>query len=213
MIKQGVSVGLFIYPVLMAADILLYNTHLVPVGEDQKQHLEFARDIAERFNTIYGKTFRIPEPFIPETGARIMGLDNPLKKMSKSEQNSGHAIRLLDSPDDIRSKIMKAQTDSLKEIRFNENRPGIHNLLVIYELLTGAGRQAIEDRFEDRGYHELKKELAEVVIESLRPIQLRYSALMEDTHHIDDLLLEGAAKVRPIAERTINRVKNLVGLG
>jgi tryptophanyl-tRNA synthetase len=159
--KEQISTGLFDYPALMAADILLYGTDLVPVGEDQKQHVELARDVAQRFNSIYGETFKVPEVVIPETGARIMGLEDPTKKMSKSEVGPGHIIYLLDSPDDIRAKIMRATTDSLREIRFDESRPGICNLLVIYELFTKLGRKEIEARFEGKGYVDLKRELAE----------------------------------------------------
>lgn len=211
--KDIVSVGLFDYPVLMAADILLYKTDLVPVGEDQKQHVEITRDIAQRFNSIYGETFRIPEPVIANVGARIMGLDDPTKKMSKSETAYGHAILLLDSPDDIRSKIMKATTDSLREIRFDENRPGIYNLLVIYETLTGQSRPEIESKFEGKGYGDFKKELAEVVIEYLRPLQNRYKEITTDRNYIDSIAINGAEKVRPIAEETLNEVKRKVGLG
>ena len=169
--NKSVTAGLFNYPLLMAADILLYKTDLVPVGKDQKQHLEFTRDVAQKFNTLYGHTFKIPEPVIPKKGARIMGLDNPLKKMSKSEKDRGHAINLLDSPEVIRSKVMKATTDSLREIRFDMNRPGIHNLLVIYELFTGEKREDIETRFSGKGYIDLKRELSEIIIERLKPIQ------------------------------------------
>ncbi len=211
--KEQVSVGLFDYPVLMAADILLYETDLVPVGEDQKQHLEITRDVAQRFNSIYGETFKMPEPVIPEIGARIMGLDDPTKKMSKSETRPGHAIYLLDSPDDIRSKIMGATTDSLREIRFDESRLGIYNLLVIYELFTGFTRPDIEARFEGKGYVDFKRELAEVIIEGLRHLQSRYRELTADPTYIDSLLTEGASKVRPIAEQTFAMVKNKVGLG
>jgi tryptophanyl-tRNA synthetase len=210
--KEQVSVGLFDYPALMAADILLYKTDLVPVGEDQKQHVEIARDIAQRFNSIYGEVFKLPEPAIPEVGARIMGLDDPTKKMSKSETRPGHAVHLLDSPDDIRSKIMKATTDSLREIRFDESRPGIYNLLVIYELLTKDSRSDIEARFEAKGYADFKRELAEVAIEGLRPLQSRYQELMADPTHIDSLLAEGASKARPLAEKTLTMVKDNVGL-
>ncbi len=211
--KDIVSVGLFDYPVLMAADILLYKTDLVPVGEDQKQHVEITRDIAQRFNSIYGETFKIPEPVIASVGARIMGLDDPTKKMSKSETAYGHAILLLDSPDDIRSKIMKATTDSLREIRFDENRPGIYNLLVIYETLTGESRSEIEAKFEGKGYGDFKKELAEVVIEYLKPLQNRYKEITTDRNYIDSIAINGAEKVRPIAEETLNEVKKKVGLG
>jgi len=211
--KEQVSVGLFDYPALMAADILLYNTDLVPVGEDQKQHVELTRDVAQRFNSIYGETFKIPEPLIPETGARIMGLDDPTTKMSKSEITSGHAINLLDSPEAIRAKVMAATTDSLREVRFDENRPGIYNLLVIYELFTGLGRPDIEARFEDKGYADLKQELAEVIIDNLRPLQSRYQEFTADPTYIDSLLAEGASRVRPVAEKTLTIVKDKVGLG
>lgn len=211
--KKQVSVGLFDYPALMAADILLYETDLVPVGEDQKQHVELTRDVARRFNSIYGETFKVPEPIIPEIGARIMGLDDPTKKMSKSKARSDHAIHLLDSPDAIRSKIMRATTDSLREVRFDESRPGIYNLLVIYELFTGLSRSDIEARFEGKGYEDLKRELAEVIIDGLRPLQARYRELTADVTHIDSLLAKGASKVRPIAEKTLNTVKDTVGFG
>lgn len=211
--RERVSVGLFDYPALMASDILLYQTDLVPVGEDQKQHLEFTRDIAQRFNSMYGETFKLPEPSIPKVGARIMGLENPVKKMSKSEGGTGNIINLLDSPDDIRSKVSKATTDSLREIRFDESRPGIHNLLVIYELFTGEGRKDIEARFEGKGYADLKGEISEVIIESLRPVQSRYKQLTEDPAHIDALLSKGANKIRPTAERVLSEVKEKIGLG
>jgi len=211
--KEQVSVGLFDYPALMAADILLYQTDLVPVGEDQKQHVELARDTAQRFNSIYGETFKLPEPLIAETGARIMGLEDPTKKMSKSEDGQGHIIYLLDPPDDIRNKIMRATTDSLREIRFDENRPGINNLLVIYELFTRLGRAEIEARFEGRGYADFKKELAEVVVGGLRPLQSRYRELTADPTHIDSLLAEGADRIRPAAEKTLATVKDMIGLG
>lgn len=211
--KEQVSVGLFDYPALMAADILLYETDLVPVGEDQKQHLEITRDVAQRFNSIYGETFKVPEVVIPEVGARIMGLDDPTKKMSKSETRPGHAICLLDSPDEIRSKIMRATTDSLRQIRFDESQPGIYNLLVIYELFTGLSRPDIEARFEGSSYADFKQELAEVIIESLHPLQSHYWELAADPTYVDSLLTEGASKVQPIAEKTLTIVKSKVGLG
>jgi tryptophanyl-tRNA synthetase len=211
--KEQVSVGLFDYPALMAADILLYRTDVVPVGEDQKQHVELARDTAQRFNSIYGETFTLPEPLIPDVGARIMGLDDPTRKMSKSEDTPGHAINLLDPPDAIRSKIMRATTDSLREIRFDESRPGINNLLTIYQTFTGQKKQEIEARFEGKGYGDFKKSLAEVVIEGLRPLQERYRELTAEPGHIDSILREGAAKSRPLAEKTLAEVKKRVGLG
>ncbi len=211
--QEQVSVGLFAYPALMAADILLYDTDVVPVGEDQKQHVEFTRDIAQRFNSIYGETLRIPRPIIPDTGARIMGLDDPTKKMSKSETQPGHAIYLLDPPDAIKSKIMRATTDSLREIRFDENRPGLFNLLSMYQLFTGMGKNEIEAHFEGKGYAVLKKELAEAVIQGLHDLQMRYKELTADPTYIDSLLNEGASRVRPVAERTLDNVRKKVGLG
>ena len=211
--KEEVSTALFDYPALMAADILLYNTDEVPVGEDQKQHVELARDVAQRFNSVYGETFTVPKAVIAKAGARIMGLDDPTQKMSKSEEQSGRAINLLDPPDDIRGKIMRATTDSRREIRFDENRPGINNLLVIYEQFTGRGREEIESRFEGKGYVDLKRELAEVVVEGLHPVQSRYRELTADPQHIDTLLAEGANKVRPAAEKTLALVRDKVGIG
>jgi tryptophanyl-tRNA synthetase len=211
--KEQVSVGLFDYPALMAADILLYNTDVVPVGEDQKQHVELARDAAQRFNNIYGQTFVLPEPLIPDVGARIMGLDDPTKKMSKSETASGHAINLLDTPDAIRNKIMRATTDSLREIRFDPGRPGIFNLLTIYQLFSGRSQKDIEAQFEGKGYSDFKGALAEVVIEGLRPLQERYRELTADPTHIDSILADGAARARPTAEKVLGEVKKKVGLG
>jgi len=211
--REQVSVGLFDYPALMAADILLYKTDAVPVGEDQKQHVELARDTAQRFNSIFGETFTLPEPMIPDVGSRIMGLDDPTKKMSKSEAGSNHAINLLDPPDTIRNKIMRATTDSLREIRFDEKRPGISNLLVIYHLFTGHSNAEIESQFEGKGYGDFKKALAEVVVESLRPLQERYSELTAEPRRIDTILAEGAAKARPTAEKVLAEVKKKIGLG
>jgi tryptophanyl-tRNA synthetase len=211
--RQHVSVGLFDYPALMASDILLYETDLVPVGEDQKQHLEFTREIAQRFNAMYGPTFKLPEPSIYSVGARIMGLDDPTKKMSKSEDSRVHAIHLLDSPDDIRSIVMKATTDSLKKIRFDERRPGIYNLLVLYELFSNVQRTEIEARFEGKGYADLKRELSEIIIEGLRPLQSRYRELTDDPSYIESVLSEGALRIRPRAEKVLTQVKTLMGLG
>jgi tryptophanyl-tRNA synthetase len=211
--KEQVSVGLFDYPALMAADILLYETDLVPVGEDQKQHVELTRDTAQRFNSIYGETFKLPEPVIPPFGARIMGLDDPTKKMSKSETQSGHAIYVLDSPDEIRSKIMRAATDSMREIQFDEGRPGIYNLLMIYKLLSGRSTPEIEARFGGKGYADLKRELAELIIEGLRPLQSRYRELTADPDYIDSLLAGAALKLRLLAEKTLTTVKEKMGLG
>jgi tryptophanyl-tRNA synthetase len=211
--KETVSTGLFDYPALMAADILLYKTDVVPVGEDQKQHVELARDAAQRFNNIYGETFVLPEPLIAEVGARIMGLDDPTKKMSKSENAPNHAIGLLDTPDVIRKKIMRATTDSQTTVIFDTTRPGIYNLLTIYQTLTGENKKDIEAKFEGKGYGDFKKALAEVVIESLRPLQERYKELTADPGHIDAILKSGADKARPLAEKTLAEVKKRIGLG
>jgi len=211
--KETVSTGLFDYPALMAADILLYETDLVPVGDDQKQHVELTRDVAQRFNSIYGETFKLPEARLVETGGRIMGLDDPTRKMSKSEANEGHAINLLDSPDDIRSKVMRATTDSGREIRFDEKRPGIHNLLTIYRFFSGMKETEVEAQFEGKGYADFKKELAELIVEHLKPLQSRYREIASEPEYINRLLAEGSAKVRPVAERTLRLVKEKIGLG
>jgi tryptophanyl-tRNA synthetase len=211
--RQEPSVGLFDYPALMAADILLYKADVVHVGEDQKQHLELTRDVAQRFNAIYGETFTVPEPAIPTRGARVMGLKDPLKKMSKSGSRDDDTIYLLDTPDQIRGKIMRATTDSQRGIRFDEKRPGLNNLLVIYEIFSGKNRDQLEAYFADKGYQDLKRELAELVIEHLRPFQERYRELSADPVEIDRRLNEGASRVRPLAEETLAAVKTKIGLG
>ena len=211
--KERVSVGLFAYPSLMAADILLYDTDRVPVGEDQKQHVELARDTAQRFNNIYGDTFVVPQPFIPEVGARIMGLDDPNKKMSKSEETAGHAINLLDPPDVITKKLKRATTDSQREIRFDQSRPGVNNLLTIYEVCTGVGRPEIEAHFEGRGYGDLKKDLAEAVVATLEPLQKRYHEITDDPTRLDELLHASVDRVLPVAASVMKRVHDKIGLG
>lgn len=209
--RDSASAGLFDYPVLMAADILLYQTDEVPVGEDQKQHVEITRDIAQRFNSIYGETFKLPEPKIGEAAARIMSLDDPTKKMSKSRPEG--ALNLLDSPDEIRSKIMKATTDSESSVKYDKNRPGIYNLIAIYHGLSGIPVEEIEAKFQGKGYGDFKKDLAEVVIEGLRPLQEKYHQFIQDPAQLDNLLNQGANKIRPIAEQTLKDVKVKVGLG
>jgi tryptophanyl-tRNA synthetase len=211
--KENVSVGLFDYPALMASDILLYKTDLVPVGADQKQHLELTRDVAQRFNSIYGETFNLPGPMISDAGARVMALDDPQKKMSKSDSKVSHSIGLLDRADDIRSKVMRATTDSGREIRFETSGPGVKNLLSIYELFTTLSRVEIEARFEGRGYADLKGELAEVIIEGLGPLQRRYWEFMKDPQYVSRIMAEGAERVRAVAEETLGRVKEKIGLG
>jgi tryptophanyl-tRNA synthetase len=211
--KEQVSAGLFDYPALMAADILLYDTNVVPVGEDQKQHVELARDVAQRFNNFYGEVFTIPEPKIAEVGARIMGLDDPTKKMSKSEEGPNHAIALLDPPDVIRKKIMRATTDSQTTVVFDEKRPGIYNLLTIYQIFTGENIKDIEAKFAGKGYGDFKKALAEVVVEGLRPLQERYQKITSEPGYLDSVLADGAAKARPMAQKTLAKVHQAVGLG
>ncbi len=211
--QESVMTGLLTYPVLMAADILLYDADEVPVGEDQKQHIELTRDLAQRFNHLYGETFVIPKPVIRESGARIMGLDNPAVKMSKSETARGHAIRIVDDPDEIRWAIKRAVTDSYNEIRFSDDpaRAGVNNLLQIYELLTGKSRSEIEAHFASKGYGVLKKELTDVVIESLRPIRERYYQLMNDPAELDRILAIGAEQARAVAEPKMTLILERVG--
>jgi tryptophanyl-tRNA synthetase len=210
--KEVITGGLFSYPALMAADILLYNTHLVPVGEDQRQHLELTRDIAQRFNNRYGGLFTLPEPFIPEVGGRIMSLDDPEKKMSKSNPNPNSYIGLLDPPDTIRQKIMRAVTDSGREIYYDpENKGAVSNLLTIYSLCSGKTIETLEKDYEGRGYGEFKKDLAEVVVECLKPIQARYNELKE-SGNINEILKNGAGKARAVAAPMMEKVRELMGL-
>jgi len=211
--QESVMTGLLTYPVLMAADILLYDADEVPVGEDQKQHIELTRDLAQRFNYLFGETFVIPKPVIRESGARIMGLDDPTVKMSKSETTRGHAIRIIDDPDEIRWAIKRAVTDSFNEIRFSDEpeRAGVNNLLQIYELLTGRSRPEIEAHFAGKGYGALKRELAEVVIEALRPIRERYYQLMDDPAELDRILAIGAEQARAVAEPKMTLILERVG--
>src|SRR5215207_9423377 len=190
--RENVSTGLLTYPVLMAADILLYQTNLVPVGKDQKQHLELTRDLAERFNRDFGETFKVPEPFIPPVGANIKSLQDPQKKMSKSDENVSGSIFLLDDADTITKKIKRAVTDSGTDIRFDDQRPAIKNLLTIYSLLTGKSNEECEQHFEGKGYGHFKTELAETVVEFLRPFQERVNQY--DDASLDAILKPGAEK-------------------
>lgn len=209
----SVGAGLFIYPTLMAADILLYQAHAVPVGEDQKQHVELTRDIAQRFNYLYGDTFVLPEVMIPPTGARIMGLDDPLHKMSKSDDTDNHGIALLDPPDRIKKKLMRAVTDSGSQITFSDDpeRAGVNNLLVIYEGFTGEKRDAIESKFVGNGYGDLKKAVVEAVTEGLKPIQARYHELTREGGYIDEVLARSAQEAREIAQPTLDLARERIG--
>jgi tryptophanyl-tRNA synthetase len=209
--EENVGVGVFDYPVLMAADILLYQTDLVPVGEDQKQHLELTRDLAIRFNRDFGETFRIPDPFIPKVGARIMSLADPAKKMSKSDEESeAGCIMLLDDADTVRRKFKRAVTDSGTEIRFDASRPAINNLLTIYHLLTGKSPAEIEDHFAGKGYAKLKEDLADSTSEFLKPFQERVRAI--DDAKLNEILDRGAARAESIAGPTLAQAKANVGL-
>ncbi len=214
--KERASAGLLTYPVLQAADILLYDADEVPVGDDQRQHLELARDIAGRFNHLYGETFVLPEPVIRKFGARIMAFDNPTAKMSKSSGDAqGHAVALTDEDAKIRKTIKRAVTDSGREIVFSEDpeKAGVNNLLTIYKLLTGKDQEAVlKDFAEARGYGDLKKAVAEAVVESIRPIRERYERLMGDPAELDRLLAVGADRARALAEPKIIQIKERVGL-
>lgn len=211
--KESAPTGLFSYPVLMAADILLYDTDIVPVGNDQKQHIELCRDIAIRINNKYKKTFVVPDGRFLKEGARIMALDDPTKKMSKSAENIHSRISLLDEPSKIRKSIMKATTDSDGVVRFDvENKPGISNLLNIYSVLSGMTVPELEAKYEGKGYGDFKKDLVEVVVEALAPIKERY----EQIRHSDELieiLKDGAVRADAIAQKTMKRVKENFGLG
>ncbi len=211
---DSVDAGLYCYPVLMACDILLYQTHYVPVGDDQRQHLELTRDLAQRFNTLYKQpVFTIPEGQIREEGARIMSLTEPTKKMSKSDTDPNSRINLLDDPKTIKKKINRATTDSLRLVTFDPERPGITNLLTIYQVLTGESQQEIEAAFVGKGYGEFKAALIDRLVATLEPIQKRYYELMNDLPTLEGILKQGADEVRPLAATTLNQVKEVVGLG
>ena len=207
---ENVGVGIFDYPVLMAADILRDQTDLVPVGEDQKQHLELTRDLAIRFNRDYGETFRVPDSYIPRVGARIMSLSDPTKKMSKSDDDPGGCVMLLDDADSIQRKFKRAVTDSGTEIRFDASRPAITNLLTIFQLLTGQAPDEIEAHFAGKGYGQLKQELAEITIEFLRPLREKVEAISDN--ELGAILDQGRQKARSIAQATWETVRARVGI-
>lgn len=210
---QGIGVGLFMYPVLMAADILLYDVDYVPVGDDQKQHLELTRDLAERFNHRFGETFKIPESLIAKTGARIMSLQEPTKKMSKSDDNPRNFILMTDEPNVIRKKIKSAVTDSDGIIAFDrENKPGLSNLLEIYSTITGESIDSIVARYEGCGYGQFKSDLAEVVVTELEPIQKRMKQLL-NSPIIDEVLDRGAEQANKLAYKKVKKVEHKMGLG
>ena len=210
---DNINAGLFTYPVLMAADILAYNADLVPVGDDQRQHLEITRNIAERFNSIYGETFKIPEAYIPKIGARIMGLQNPTKKMSKSAPDINDKILLTDEPDVIRKKVKKAVTDSEGVVRYDEeNKPGISNLMSIYGILKEKSMQDIEQEFQGQNYGTFKSAVAEAIIDRLEPIQKKHKALLANPVEIQKIYEAGDIKAREKTNQLLQEVYKKVGL-
>ena len=209
---DNVNVGLFTYPILMAADILLYNADQVPVGDDQRQHLELARDIAERFNGIYGETFRVPAPYIGKKGAKILSLQEPEKKMSKSDPNTKAFISLTDPDDVIAKKIKSAVTDSEATVRYAGNKPGVNNLMTLYSCCTGKDFDAIEAEFAGRGYGDFKAAVAEAVVEELRPLRNEHERIMKDKAYIEKCASEGAQKAEYLARRTLRKVMKKVGV-
>ncbi len=210
---KNINVGLFDYPVLMAADILLYDTKVVPVGADQKQHIELARDVALRFNKNYGDVFTIPEPFIPKAkeGARIMGLQEPEQKMSKSDPNASNVIALLDDPKVLTKKIKRAVTDSGGEVCLADDKPGISNLLTIFSAVTDTSIEQLEADYRDVGYGKFKGDLAEAVVAFLEPIQQKFHAFRDDTTELDKILRHGAERARERADKMLRKVRDVVG--
>ena len=210
--EQNINAALFTYPILMASDILLYQADLVPVGQDQKQHLELTRDIATRFNNQYSDTFTIPEPYIPNFGARIMSLQNPENKMSKSDDNLNNIISLLDSPSTIKKKIKRAVTDSGSEIVFSDDRPGLKNLITIYSCYSGLSSDQIQDKYIGKMYSDFKQDLGELISETLKPIRDRYNDIISDKEYLNKILSNGADKASYLAQKTISKVYRKIGL-
>jgi tryptophanyl-tRNA synthetase len=211
--QESVGDGLLQYPVLMAADIMLYQAGIVPVGEDQAQHLELTRDIAQRFNSLYGDTFVVPGTALPTVGARVMGLDDPTVKMSKSETGANHAVALLDPPDKIRKNIMRATTDSNPAVDMDAAGPGVLNLLTIYQAFAGVADEEIRNQFTGLRYGDLKKRVADMVIAHLEPFQERYRQIRSEPGYLEGVLHDGAERVAPIANDTVRMVKQRMGLG
>ena len=208
---DNINVGLFSYPTLMAADILLYQADYVPIGADQKQHLELARDIAERFNGIYSPTFTIPNPYIGKAGARVMSLQDPTKKMSKSDPNPKASVSLLDTPDDIRKKFKSAVTDSEAKVRYADGKDGINNLMSIYSCCTGLDYDAIEKEFDGKGYGDFKLAVGEAVADELAPIRERYNQIITDKGELERLFREGADRAEHVARKTYFKAMKKVG--
>ena len=208
---DNVNAGLFTYPSLMAADILLYQADMVPVGADQKQHLELSRNIAERFNGIYGNVFKVPEPYIPQNGARVMSLQDPTKKMSKSDTNVNACVSLMDSPDTIMKKFKRAVTDSEAVVRFGEGKDGINNLMGIYSAVTGKSLEQIENEFEGKGYGDFKTAVGEAVVEELRPVKERYDKYISDKSYMEECWKKSAEIAQKFSQRTLDKAMKKIG--
>lgn len=209
---DNINAGLYTYPVLMAADILLYQADVVPVGQDQKQHLEITRDIAQRFNSIYGDVFTVPEAYIPKAGAKIMSLQDPLKKMSKSDENANASVFLLDDRDSIIRKFKRAVTDSDTVVRYSEDKPGVSNLMDIYGCVTGKDAAAVEREFDGKGYGDFKLAVGEAVADELAPLQARHRELMADKTYLDDMIRKNDEKAAHYAAKTLRKAYKKVGL-
>lgn len=210
---DNINAGLFTYPSLMAGDILLYQADLVPTGEDQKQHVELTRDLAERFNKVYGETFKVPKPYIPKVGARIMGLQDPTSKMSKSSTIPNDTILLVDTPEEIMKKVKKAVTDSDGIVKYDEeNKPGISNLMEIYGIITDKTMHEIEREFDGAGYGTFKVAVAEAIIKELEPFHNKYNELMANPEYLEEIYNKGAEKAREVARKTVESVYEKIGL-
>ena len=208
---DSIGAGLFTYPVLMAADILLYNTDLVPVGQDQKQHLEIARDIANRFNNTYSPTFKIPDPYIPKVGAKVMSLQEPTKKMSKSDDNPNAYILIMDPPEVIRKKISRAVTDSLGVINYSDEQPGVKNLLDLLIAINGSTAEELVEYYKDKGYADLKKDVADAIVNELEPIQNKVKDILKDKKALEDIYKLGAEKANYVSMKTLRKMQKKIG--
>ena len=209
---ESIGVGLFTYPILMASDILLYNADLVPVGQDQKQHLELARDLANRFNSAYSDTFKVPDPYIPKAGAKIMDLQDPTKKMSKSEENANSYILIMDSPEVIRKKISRAVTDSIGVVNYCDEQPGVKNLINIICAIKNTTPEEVVASYEGKGYADLKKDVAEIIIEELAPVQEKANALLGDKKYLEEIYKEGAQKANYASMKMLRKMQKKIGL-
>lgn len=209
---ESIGAGLFNYPILMAADVLLYGTDLVPVGKDQVQHLELARDLAERFNRLYSPTFVVPEPYVAKTGAKIMDLQDPTKKMAKSEENPNGSIQVMDTPEVIRKKVSRAVTDSLGVVKFSDDQPGVKNLITILSTITGETIEEIENKYEGMGYAQFKTDVAEAIVSELGPIQTKVKELLNNKSYLESIYKAGAEKANYVSMKTLRKMQKKIGL-